>query len=43
MDFTAYAASVGHSVWFSHDNGESWNRAHTKTGGIYNESRCWCV
>ena len=43
MNITAYAASVGHSVWFSHDLGESWNRAPTPTGGIYNESRCWCV
>lgn len=43
MSVTAYAASVGHSVWFSHDLGESWNRAPTPTGGIYNESRCWCV
>jgi photosystem II stability/assembly factor-like uncharacterized protein len=43
MNVTAYAASVGHSVWFSHDVGETWNRAHTNTGGIYNESRCWCV
>ena len=43
MDVTAYAASIGHSVWFSHDLGESWNRAPTPTGGIYNESRCWCV
>lgn len=43
METVAYAASVGHSVWFSHDLGETWNRAHTETGGIYNESRCWCV
>jgi hypothetical protein len=43
MDVTAYAASVGHSVWFSNDLGESWNRAVTPTGGVYNESRCWCV
>ncbi len=43
MDVTAYAASVGHSIWFSYDTGETWNRAHTNTGGIYNESRCWCV
>ena len=43
MDVTAYAASVGHSTWFSHDLGESWNRAHTTSGGIYNESRCWCL
>ena len=43
MEVTAYAASVGHSVWFSHDVGETWNRAWTPTGGIYNESRCWCL
>ena len=43
MDVVAYAASVGHSVWFSRDVGETWNRANTTTGGIYNESRCWCV
>lgn len=43
MDVTAYAASIGHSIWFSHDLGESWNRANTNTGGIYNESRCWCL
>lgn len=43
MDVTAYAASVGHSVWFSFDLGKSWNRANTHAGGIYNESRCWCV
>lgn len=38
-----YAASVGHSVWFSKDLGESFLRAHTHQGGIYNESRCWCI
>jgi len=43
MQTVAYAASVGHSVWFSYDTGETWNRAHTNTGGIYNESRCWCL
>jgi photosystem II stability/assembly factor-like uncharacterized protein len=43
MAVTAYAASVGHSVWFSQDLGETWNRAFTPTGGIYNESRAWCV
>lgn len=41
--FTAYAASIGHSVWFSHDLGETWARAFTPTGGFYNESRCWSV
>jgi hypothetical protein len=34
MKTVAYAASVGHSVWFSHDTGETWNRANTNTGGI---------
>ena len=43
MTVTAYAASIGHSVWFSHDLGETWNRAFTPTGGVYNESRAWCV
>lgn len=39
----AYAASIGHGVWFGTDRGERWSRAHTERGGIYNESRCWCV
>ena len=43
MDTVTYAASIGHSVWFSYDTGETWNRGNTNTGGIYNESRCWCV
>lgn len=43
MNTTTYAASVGHSVWFSQDQGEKWSRANTHFGGIYNESRCWCV
>ncbi len=43
MSVTAYAASVGHSLWFSHDLGETWNRAFTPSGGLYNECRCWCV
>ncbi|SIN65442.1 BNR/Asp-box repeat-containing protein [Parasphingorhabdus marina DSM 22363] len=38
-----YAASVGHSGWFSRDLGESWQRANTHTGGVYNESRTWCL
>jgi photosystem II stability/assembly factor-like uncharacterized protein len=38
-----YAASVGHSGWFSRDLGESWQRANTHSGGIYNESRTWCL
>lgn len=40
---TAYAATVGHSVWFSNDLGETWNRAFTPNGGVYNECRAWCV
>lgn len=43
MEVTAYAATIGHSVWFSHDKGVSWNRAPTQTGGFYNESRCWSL
>ena len=43
MKVRAYAASIGHSVWFSEDLGEHWLRAPTNIGGIYNESRCWCV
>ena len=43
MDVTAYAASIGHSIWFSYDLGESGNRAATPTGGSYNESRCWSL
>ena len=43
QEVICYAASVGHSVWFSRDLGESWLRAPTPTGGIYNESRCWCL
>lgn len=43
VNVTAYAASVGHSVWFSKDRGQSWLRAHTNRGGIYNESRCWSI
>lgn len=38
-----YAASVGHSVWFSRDLGGAWQRANTHSGGVYNETRCWCV
>lgn len=39
----AYAASVGHGVWFSEDLGESWRRAHTHRAGLYNENRCWSL
>jgi len=38
-----YAASVGHSGWFSRDLGDSWQRANTNSGGVYNESRTWCL
>ena len=43
MAITAYAASVGHSVWFSHNLGDTWSRAPTPNGGVYNECRAWCV
>ncbi len=42
MNVTAFAASM-QSVWISHDLGETWNRANTNTGGLYNEARCWCI
>ncbi len=31
------------SVWFSEDEGKSWNRLLTPVGGFYNEARCWAV
>ncbi|MDJ0928716.1 MAG: hypothetical protein QNJ73_13850 [Gammaproteobacteria bacterium] len=42
MKYTAFAATM-QAVWFSHDEGLSWNRLLTPTGGIYNEARCWAV
>lgn len=42
MKYKAYAATM-QSVWFSEDEGLSWNRLLTPTGGFYNEARCWCV
>ena len=42
MRYAAYAATM-QSVWFSHDEGVSWRRLLTPTGGMYNEARCWAV
>ncbi|MEM7300230.1 MAG: YCF48-related protein [Pseudomonadota bacterium] len=42
MQYTAYAATM-QSVWFSRDEGESWSRLLTPTGGFYNEARSWSV
>ncbi len=42
MRFTAYAATM-QAVWFSEDEGNTWNRLLTPIGGIYNEARCWSV
>lgn len=42
MTHTAYAATM-QSVWFSRDEGTSWSRLPTPTGGFYNEARTWCV
>lgn len=42
MKYAAYAATM-QAVWFSHDEGNSWNRLPTPTGGFYNEARCWSV
>ena len=42
MNYKAYAATM-QSVWFSDDEGASWNRLLTPTGGFYNEARTWSV
>jgi photosystem II stability/assembly factor-like uncharacterized protein len=42
MSHTAYAATM-QSVWFSRDEGTSWSRLLTPTGGFYNEARTWCL
>lgn len=42
MKYTAYAATM-QAVWFSRDEGVSWSRLSTPTGGFYNEARCWAV
>lgn len=42
MKYKAYAATM-QGVWFSEDEGRSWNRLLTPVGGIYNESRVWSV
>ncbi|MCR9138532.1 MAG: hypothetical protein NXI27_21200 [Alphaproteobacteria bacterium] len=42
MTYKAYAATM-QSVWFSEDEGHSWNRLLTPTGGFYNEARVWAV
>jgi photosystem II stability/assembly factor-like uncharacterized protein len=42
MKYAAYAATM-QAVWFSYDEGTSWNRLPTPTGGFYNEARCWSV
>ena len=42
MSYTAYAATM-QCVWFSEDQGESWSRLLTPTGGLYNEARAWSV
>ena len=42
MKHTAYAATM-QGLWLSHDDGESWARLLTPTGGFYNEARCFCI
>ena len=42
MSYKAYVATM-QSVWFSEDEGVSWNRLLTPTGGFYNEARTWAV
>lgn len=40
--YKAYAATM-QGVWISEDDGVSWNRLLTPTGGMYNEARVWAV
>ena len=42
MGYKVYAATM-QSVWFSEDEGSSWNRLLTPTGGFYNEARAWSL
>ena len=42
MKYTGFAATM-QAVWFSEDEGNTWNRLLTPTGGLYNEARCWAV
>ncbi len=42
MQYKAYAATM-QGVWFSEDEGQSWARLLTPTGGMYNEARVWAV
>ena len=42
MNYKAYAATM-QSIWFSADEGVSWARLPTPTGGLYNEARSWAL
>ena len=42
MNYKVYAATM-QSLWFSDDEGVSWNRLLTPTGGFYNEARVWAI
>ena len=42
MNYEAYATTM-QGVWFNEDEGQSWNRLLTLTGGFYNEDWVWVV
>ncbi|HTV28856.1 MAG TPA: hypothetical protein VMF32_13810 [Xanthobacteraceae bacterium] len=42
MDFGLYIGTIGTSVWFSYDLGETWDRPYSESG-LYLECRVWSL
>ena len=42
MDFGLYIGTIGTSVWFSYDLGETWDRPYGESG-LYLECRAWSL
>jgi len=42
MDFGLYIGTIGTSVWFSYDLGETWTRPYSESG-LYLECRVWSL
>jgi len=42
MDLGLYVGTIGTSVWFSYDLGETWNRPYSESG-LYLECRVWSL
>jgi photosystem II stability/assembly factor-like uncharacterized protein len=42
MNLGLYIGTIGTSVWFSHDLGETWNRPYSESG-LYLECRVWAL